>query len=85
MAIKKEGNIISKYIYEWYSIIWKVSCWITFSAILINVFFIKIPLITVIVCIVHLLVIIPTGIIAKKADNQFRNTIKDIVMMKVEK
>jgi len=74
-----------EYIYHSYSLIWKISSLITFSVIIANSFFFKIPFVTITICIIHLLIIIPTGLIAKKMDNQMGKEIIEEAMKNLKK
>ncbi|KIO66421.1 hypothetical protein B4065_2302 [Caldibacillus thermoamylovorans] len=58
---------------------------IIFSVIIANSFFFKIPFVTITICIIHLLIIIPTGLIDKKMDNQMRKKIIEEAMKSLKK
>jgi len=58
---------------------------IIFSVIIANSFFFKIPFVTITICVIHLLIIIPTGLIDKKMDNQMRKKIIEEAMKSLKK
>lgn len=55
--------------------LWKISSLITFSVVLLNGFFIKLPYQTVSILTLHLIEIIPLGLIAKRMDNKERDVL----------
>ena len=76
---------IKKKIFENYEKIWKVTSLIAFVGIILNFIFLKFEWLIIAICIIYLIIIIPSGIIAKKEDNKLGEKVRAIAMDKEDK